>query len=117
MSNNIYTIKLYDTKSDGWNNNYITIRTEKNIIIEYLTLSYNDKVDRINTKEFTFTCGDATTITIDYHNDGFYPYENYYILYLNNRIVYASDFGNIPENSVVIHTINSKGNIDAARIL
>jgi hypothetical protein len=105
MNQYLYFIKLYDTKQDGWNNNYINIRTNSNYIINNLTLNYNDNIDGINTKEYHFVCDD-TSIYIEYFNSGFYSYENYYELYYNNKLVYSSNFGSSPETLVNINIKN-----------
>lgn len=102
MSNKFYTIKLYDTKQDGWNNNYLSIKTESNVIIDFLTLTFNDRIEDINVKEFSFLCDSAKTLIIEYHNNGFYSYENYYQLYYDNILIYSSDFGSAPESYITI---------------
>lgn len=108
MSHN-FSIILYDTKQDGWNNNFINIYKDNDLIIQNLTLSYNDIIDNINSKRYAFeVTNDFNNIIISYHNDGFYPYENYYEIYKNYNMIYLSDIGETPPASVTINIENNE---------
>lgn len=104
-----FSIILYDTKQDGWNNNFINIYKDNDLIVEKLTLSYNDLINNINSKEYTFEVANSfNNIIILYHNNGFYSYENYYELYKNNNMIYVSDIGETPPLSVTINIENNE---------
>lgn len=108
MSHN-FSIMLYDTKQDGWNNNFINIYKDDTLIIQNLTLLYNDTIDSINTKQYAFEVdNNFNKIIISYHNNGFYAYENYYELYKDHNMVYVSDIGEQPPLSVTINIENNE---------
>jgi hypothetical protein len=105
MNTKYYSIRLYDTKEDGWNNNYIKIYTDTGIITDFLTLNYTDYKDNINMLEIMFDSADSKTLHIDYYNIGYYGYENYYEIYKGKKLIYKSDFGQAPEASLVLDLI------------
>ena len=102
MNTKYYSIRLYDTKQDGWNNNYIKIYTDTGIITDFLTLNYTDYKDDINMLEVMFDCADSKRLNIDYCSVGYYSYENYYEVYKGQKLIYRSDFGQAPESSLVL---------------
>src|SRR6056300_394089 len=96
-----YTIILYDTKSDGWNNNSLSIIAGDEIILDKISLEYNDIIDSINSKSYNFTIDSKyDKFTLLYHNTGFYSYENYYSVYQNGNIIYSSPFGETPKKKI-----------------
>ena len=67
-----YSIIIYDTKGDGWNNNSLTIIAGEEKLLDKISLSHDDFIDNINAKSYDFTVdSDHEVFTVLYNNTGF----------------------------------------------
>jgi UDP-galactopyranose mutase len=98
-----FCISLYDTKSDGWNNNYISVLSIDNVIIfDKITLGPDDIVDDINKKNVYFELDSSKFIIKYYDHEGFYSYENYYTVYCDNDCIFHGIVGEAPNKEQII---------------